>query len=50
MLLEPTPDTSGYMIGGYAIAFTIMALHLASLYIRWRNLAQDEATFKELEK
>ncbi len=38
---EATPDTSGYMIAGYLIAFSVMAIYLFSLVIRWRNLKQD---------
>lgn len=49
-LQTPTPDTSGYMIAGYAIAFLTMALYVASLYLRGRNLNQDLATLEELER
>ena len=49
-LQTPTPDTSGYMIAGYAIAFITMALYVASLYLRNRNLNQDLATLEELEQ
>lgn len=35
------PDTSGYMILGYAIFFAVMAIYLISLFIRSRNLKQD---------
>ena len=47
---EPTPDTSGYMIAGYAITFLVMALYVASMYLRNRNLTQDMTTLQELEK
>ena len=47
---EPTPDTSGYMIAGYAISFIVMALYVASIYIRSRNLNQDMTTLQELDK
>jgi len=46
---EPPPDTSGYMIAGYAIAFTVMAIYLISLVIRWRNLIQDLEILEGLE-
>ena len=49
-LLETTPDTSGYLIAGYAVAFIVMALYLVSLYIRTRNLNQDLNTLEEMEK
>ena len=35
---DATPDTSGYMIAGYAIAFIVMGLYVASIYLRNRNL------------
>jgi hypothetical protein len=47
---EATPDTSGYMIAGYAIAFLVMALYVASIYFRKRNLDQDMMILKEMEK
>ena len=47
---ETTPDTSGYMIAGYAITFLVMALYVASMYLRSRNLNQDMTTLQELEK
>ena len=47
---EPTPDTSGYMIAGYAIAFLVMGLYVASLYLRSRNLNQDMTMLEEMEK
>ena len=49
-LQTPTPDTSGYMIAGYAIAFITMALYVASMAMRSRNLNQDLATLEDLEK
>ena len=47
---EATPNTSGYMIAGYAVTFLVMALYVASMYIRSRNLKQDLTTLQELEK
>jgi hypothetical protein len=47
---EATPDTSGYMIAGYVIAFLLMGLYVASIYIRNRNLDQDMAMLEEMEK
>ena len=46
---ESTPDTSAYMIAGYAVAFTVMAIYLFSLVIRWRNLNQDLETLESLQ-
>ena len=47
---EITPDTSGYMIAGYAIAFIVLGLYVASMAIRNRNLHQDIAMLEEMEK
>lgn len=47
---EPTPDTSGYMIVGYLIAFAVMGMYVASLIIRWRNLNQDQQLLEQMEK
>jgi len=47
---EITPDTSGYMVVGYAIAFAVMAIYLASLLIRWRNLNRDLEMLADMDK
>ena len=47
---EPTPDTSVYMIAGYVIAFLVMGLYVASIYLRSRNLKQDMTILKEMEE
>ena len=47
---DATPDTSGYMIAGYAIAFIVMGLYVASIYLRNRNLKQDISTLEEMDK
>ena len=49
-LQEPIPDTSAYMIAGYAIAFIVMGLYVLSLYLRNRNLKQDLTMLEELDK
>ncbi len=46
---DTTPNTSSYMIAGYAIAFTLIAIYLASLFVRWRNLSRDYDVLKSLE-
>jgi uncharacterized membrane protein YciS (DUF1049 family) len=50
LLQETTPDTSGYMIAGYAIAFLVMGLYVFSLYLRNRNLKRDLSTLEEMDK
>lgn len=47
---ETTPDTSGYMIAGYAITFLVLAVYVASLYVRNRNLKQDMDMLAEMEQ
>lgn len=48
--LETPPNTSPYMIAGYAIAFGVMLLYVASLYIRHRNLKHDLTMLEEMDK
>lgn len=48
--LETPPDTSGYMVAGYAIAFAVMILYVASLFIRFRNLQRDMSMLEEMDK
>ncbi len=50
LAIDPTPDTSGYMIAGYIVIFGIMLIYLVSLIVRYRNLRQDLDTLEELEK
>jgi hypothetical protein len=47
--MEPTPDTSAYMIGGYAVFFIVSAIYLLSLFIRSRSLQRDLETLTELD-
>ena len=47
--LETPPDTSQYMVAGYAIAFGVMLIYVASLYIRFRNLKQDLSMLEEMD-
>ena len=48
--MEPTPDTSQYMLLGYAVFFVVSAIYLVSLVIRNRNLQRDLETLEDLEK
>jgi len=48
--LETPPDTSQYMVAGYAIAFGVMLLYVASLVIRSRNLNRDMSMLEEMDK
>ena len=46
---DAPPDTSSYMILGYAIFFGISILYLISLAIRRRNLEQDLHTLEAMQ-
>jgi hypothetical protein len=37
------------MIAGYAVAFIVMGIYVASLYVRSRNLNRDKETLEELD-
>jgi CcmD family protein len=50
VIQSATPDTSGYMIAGFVVIFTLMLAYLASLIVRRRNLEQDYEMLEELEK
>ena len=47
--METIPDTSGYMIAGFAVSFLTMGLYVLSVYLRNKNLNQDLETLKSLE-
>lgn len=46
---EAPPDTSAYMIAGYAVFFIISAIYLLSLILRQRNLERDLETLDAIE-
>lgn len=48
--MDTIPDTTNYMIAGYAIAFATMAIYVVSIFIRSRNLDQDLSTLKDLDE
>jgi len=48
--LDAPADTLTYMIAGYSVIFSIMAIYLVSLIVRWKNLRKDEELLKDLEK
>lgn len=49
VLQDAPAQTSGYFIAGYVVIFGVMALYLASLIIRSRNLQQDMEVLNQLE-
>lgn len=48
--MDAPADTLTYMIAGYSVIFSIMAIYLVSLIVRWKNLRKDEELLKDLEK
>jgi hypothetical protein len=44
------PDTSTYMIAGYAVIFGSMLLYVLSLVIRRKNLEQDLVLLEEMRE
>lgn len=47
--MENTPDTSQYMILGYAVFFIVSAIYIVSLYVRNRSLQRDLETLEDLD-
>lgn len=47
--METIPDTSNYMIAGFAISFLTMGLYLLSVYLRNKNLQRDLETLEGME-
>jgi CcmD family protein len=39
-----------YMTAGYLVIFTVLAIYLISLFVRWKNLKRDMETLKEIQK
>jgi hypothetical protein len=48
--MDGPANTLSYFIAGHAVIFGVMALYVFSLWIRGRNLRQDEAMLSELEQ
>jgi hypothetical protein len=39
-----------YMLSGYAVILTVLALYLISLFVRWHNLQRDLKTLKDIKR
>jgi CcmD family protein len=39
-----------YMLAGYGVIFTVLAVYLFSLFVRWRNLKRDLHSLDEIGK
>ena len=48
--MNSTPDTIGYMIGGYVVFAVVMIGYVASLISRWNNLKRDQQMLEEIER
>ena len=49
-ILAATPETTNYMIAGYAVIFSIMFFYILSIFIRRRNLKRDVELLEEMDK
>jgi hypothetical protein len=50
LILQEGPiETTNYMIAGYTVIFGVMAIYLASIFVRRRNLKRDLEVLEELE-
>lgn len=43
------PETTNYMIAGYVVIFSVMAIYIASLFLRHRKYEQDIKILQELD-
>ncbi len=43
------PETTNFLIAGYTVIFVGFVLYLVSLFVRFRNLHQDEHMLDDLE-
>lgn len=50
LLLQDAPlNTTAYFIAGYAVIFSVMALYILSIFLRFRNASQELEILKDLE-
>jgi len=45
-----TPNTTNYMIAGYAVFFGVIVIYLVSLYSRWSRLQRDMRSLEEMNQ
>lgn len=48
LLIDPTPDTLGYLILGYVFLIGLPVLYVISWYVRQRSLKRDLETIESL--
>ena len=46
---DAPPDTSRYLIAGYAVFFAVSIIYMISLAVRRRNLEQDLQTLESMQ-
>jgi len=44
-----SPETTNYMIAGYAVFFLVFTFYIVSLVVRWSNLRRDMHILEDLE-
>ncbi|MBL7161499.1 MAG: hypothetical protein ISS57_02760 [Anaerolineales bacterium] len=49
LLQQAPPDTTGYMIAGYAVLFGVMLVYLVSFFMRFKNLKADLEVLQEID-
>ncbi len=46
----PYATSIKFLVAGYAVMLTVLAVYIVSLFIRWRNLKRDLQTLEEIRK
>lgn len=46
--MPTTPETTTYLLLGLAVSFGLVGFLIASMFLRYRNLLQDEQTITQL--
>ena len=47
--MDAIPETTFYMIGGFAVFTIVMVIYLWSLYSRWKSLEEEQQALNELK-
>ncbi|RPI78208.1 MAG: CcmD family protein [Chloroflexi bacterium] len=50
IFLQIPPNTSNYMIAGYAVIFTVLLVYLATIVLRFRNMHRDIELLEDLDR
>jgi CcmD family protein len=49
LLQQSPPNTTSYMVAGYAVIFIVLLIYLFSLAMRRKNLKQDLSVLQDME-